>query len=179
MKIQILNKEEHEQYYDEILALLVAGDDEFVPPLSARSSTTQANLSGGEKVSSGVESYFEEMKKQRIMIATENGKLVAFVSYKENYEHEKFGADALPNIYLSTLIVSPAGRGHGLTQKMYTQLFAAYAHANVFTRTWSTNAAHIKILSKFNFETIAVLKDDRGAGVDTVYFKKRKYKIGE
>ena len=52
-------------------------------------------------------------------------------------------------------------------------LFKEYEHMNIFTRTWSTNAVHIRILSKFEFETLHVLKDHRGAGIDTIYFVKR------
>lgn len=174
MEIKILSKEQHEKYYDEILKLLIAGDEEFVPPLSARSSTTQAKFVGGERSKDGILSYFEEMKKQRILVATEEDKLIAFVSYKENFTNDKIGVADLPNIYLSTLIVSPEGRGHGLTQKMYDILFDTYKDRNIFTRTWSTNAAHIRILSKFDFKTLCVLKNDRGIGIDTVYFKKEK-----
>lgn len=57
---------------------------------------------------------------------------------------------------------------------MYAYLFSAYKNANIFTRTWSTNFAHIKILQAFGFETVKVLKNDRGSGIDTVYFKKEK-----
>ncbi len=106
------------------------------------------------------------------MIAKEDGKTVAFVAYRENFTNEKITEEHLPNIYISTLIVRPEGRGMGLTQKMYQTLFSEYEKAWFFTRTWSTNMAHIKILSKFNFETMCVIKNDRGEGIDTVYFKK-------
>ncbi len=174
MEIKILIKEEQDKYDNEILDMLTRGDAEFVPPLSARSTTTQSDLSGRKNVNGGVLSYFKEMKKQKILVAVENDKLVAFVSFKENFVNEKIGKDELPNIYISTLLVAPDGRGKGLTRKMYEVLFAEYENANVFTRTWSTNLAHIKILSRFNFETICVLKNDRGNGVDTVYFKKTR-----
>ena len=84
----------------------------------------------------------------------------------------------MPNIYISTLLVTPCGRGQGLTRKMYEFLFNEYKNANVFTRTWSTNEAHIKILLGFGFETIKVLENDRGNGIDTVYFKKHPHQKG-
>ena len=169
MKIEILSREEQVNYYDEILEMLIMGDEEFVPPLSARNSATQKDLSSGEKTTNGILEYFEGMKQQRIMVATEEGKLLAFVSFRENYTNDEIGEGDLPNIYLSTLIV----RRKGLTQQMYGILFKEYEHMNIFTRTWSTNAAHIRILSKFEFETLHVLKDHRGAGIDTIYFVKR------
>ncbi len=172
MEIRILTKKEQEKYDNEILDMLTTADEEFIPPLSARSSTTQSDLSYRKNASSGVLNYFKELKKQRFLAATENDKLVAFVSFKENFTNEKIGNDQLPNIYISTVLVAPDGRGKGLTSKMYETLFREYENVNVFTRTWSTNEVHIKILSRFNFKILCVLKNDRGNGVDTVYFKK-------
>lgn len=173
MKIEILSRQEQEKYYDEVLEMLICGDEEFVPPLSARNSSTQKNLSSNKKSENGILEYFESVKKQRMMVATENGKLLAFVSFREDYTNDEIHAEDLPNIYLSTLIVKPEGRGKGLTQKMYEILFKEYEQGNIFTRTWSTNAAHIRILSKFQFETVCVLKNHRGEGIDTIYFVKR------
>ena len=172
MEIKILTQAEQGKHDKEILDMLIQGDAEFVPPLSARSSTTQSDLTGTANVNGGVLNYFNELKKQRILVATEEDKLVGFVSFKENFVNEKIGEECLPNIYISTLLVAPSGRGKALTRKMYETLFAEYQNANIFTRTWSTNEAHIKILSKFGFETILVLENDRGDGIDTVYFKK-------
>jgi ribosomal protein S18 acetylase RimI-like enzyme len=172
MHIQIVEKDEQGNFYNEILEMLTAADDEFVPPLSARSSTTQQDLSATCQCANGVLEYFEQLKNQRFMVAHENGKLLAFVSFKENFVNAEIQDTQLPNIYISTLIVKPEGRGRGLTYKMYEKLFAEYARSNIFTRTWSTNHAHIKILTKFGFETLTVLKNHRGEGVDTIYFKK-------
>jgi len=172
MEIKILTKSEQDKYDNEILDMITKSDAEFVPPLSARSSTTQSNLRGSINVSDGVLNYFKELKKQRILVATAGGQLLGFVSFKENFVNGKIGEEDLPNIYISTLLVSPEGRGKGLTSKMYEILFAEYENANIFTRTWSTNEAHIKILSKFGFEAMLILKNDRENGIDTIYFKK-------
>ncbi len=172
MEIKLLKDMEFNKYAGDIWNMLVESDGEFVPPLSSRVSTTQTDFSFNQKVGDGIGSYFEELKKQRLLIAVENGELVAFVSFRENYENDRITAEEFPNIYISTVLVSANGRGKGLTQKMYEALFKKYEGSNIFTRTWSTNMAHIKILSKFEFETFCVLKDDRGRGIDTVYFKK-------
>ena len=171
--IKLLNCEEQDGFYADILNLLTISDDEFCPPLSARNSTSQVNLSVSTKCKNGVMSYFEELKKQRFAVACEDGKLVGFVSFKENYTNDIIGDDDLPNIYISTVLVAPEGRGKGVTRRMYEYLFKEYENSNVFTRTWSTNEAHIKILSGFGFETMLALKNDRGNGIDTIYFKKR------
>lgn len=49
MEIRILGKTEQQNIYPEAYSLLAAADEEFVPPLSSRSSSTQRDLSGGEK----------------------------------------------------------------------------------------------------------------------------------
>ena len=172
MEIRVLKKSEHKIYFDEILEMLICCDNEFVPPLSTRKSTTQTKLNGTKMLGDGIASYFEEMNKQKILIATENEKVIAFVAFRENFTNEKIPESELPNIYISTLIVHPEERGKKLTQKIYATLFDEYKTANVFTRTWSTNLAHIRILSKFNFERVCVIENDRGEGIDTFYFKK-------
>jgi len=171
--IKLLTCEEQKNFYEDILNLLTISDDEFCPPLSARTSTVQADLSVNTKSNDGINGYFEELKKQRFAVACEDGKLVGFVSFKENYTNDIISDNELPNIYISTVLVAPEGRGKGLTRRMYEYLFKEYENSNVFTRTWSTNEAHIKILSGFGFETMLVLKNDRGNGIDTIYFKKR------
>ena len=81
----------------------------------------------------------------------------------------------MPNIYLSTLVLSAESRGKGITKKLYAHLFnELYPEKNIFTRTWSTNAPHIKILDYFGFDEMVRIKNDRGNGIDTVYFENRR-----
>lgn len=174
MEYKLLSKDEQTKFYDQIFEMMLSGDKDFVPPLSARSSTTQKELTETKGSLEGLKSYFEEMKKQRFMVCVDGDVLVSFVSFKENFTNDKIHEDDLPNIYLSTLIMRPEYRGQKVTQNLYETLFDIYKNSNVFTRTWSTNAAHIKILSKFDFETIAILENDRGVGIDTIYFGKRR-----
>ncbi len=178
MEIRILSREEQEQIYAPAYGMLEAADEEFVPPLSSRSSSTQQNFSKREKGSS-IEKYFEQLKEQRFAAVFEEGNLIAFVSYRENYTCSHIPPEELPNIYLSTLVVSPDARGKGVTTALYGKLFSAYGNVSVFTRTWSTNIAHIKILQKYGFGVHKVLENDRGNGIDTVYFKKHPGQTAE
>lgn len=41
-------------------------------------------------------------------------------------------------------------------------------------RTWSTNGAQEHILDKLGYSLVRRLKDDRGEGIDTVYFVKKE-----
>ena len=165
MELKILTQEEKTQYRGAILALLEESDEDFLPPLSRRRSTKDQTFSG-EAAAGGILSYYEAMNRQEILAAAIDGELLGFVSFYENFE----GGEA-PNIYVSTLVVAKAARGHGLTSKMYAHLFyTLFPEHNVYTRTWSTNAAHTKILARFGFAEWRRLPNDRGYGIDTVYY---------
>ncbi len=172
MKYIVLNDVQKEQYKNDILEIMQICDADFVPPLSSRSSTTQSNLKPGEYNKDGIMNYYTEMEKQDILAAIDDdGTLLGFVSYKQNYMSDI--VTKTPNIYLSTLMLHPASRGRRLTKRMYEYLFyELYPDRKIFTRTWSTNNAHIKILSDFGITEFHRIKDDRGEGIDTVYFTK-------
>lgn len=168
MELKLLTEWEKLLHKDEIIGLLEESDNDFLPPLSKRGSPNDKSFLGENKNSNGVISYYTEMNRQSILAALSDGKVVGFVSFRENYqEGENSG------IYISTLVVSEAARGMGLTAKMYDYLFStAYPEQNFYTRTWSTNAAHTKILSRFGFSEIKRIENDRGAGIDTVYYER-------
>ena len=176
MEYQIFTEEEKAAYRDEMLSMMRECDREFVPPLSARTSTTQKTLTACE-ATGDVTPYFHEMLRQEIVGVFEDGKLIGYLSYRKDYISDVIGADTLPNIYLSTLISRPAARGKGLTAGLYAYLFGEiFPKRNIYTRTWSKNRAHIHILlDKFCFREIFRVKNGRGEGIDTVYFElKRK-----
>ena len=165
MELKILTQEEKTQYRGAILALLEESDEDFLPPLSRRRSTKDQTFSG-EAAVGGILSYYEAMNRQEILAAAIDGELLGFVSFYENFE----GGEE-PSLYVSTLVVAKAARGHGLTSKMYAHLFyTLFPEHNIYTRTWSTNAAHTKILARFGFAEWRRLPNDRGPGIDTVYF---------
>ena len=172
MELKILTIQEQTFFGPQILEMLAESDKEFVPPLSSRSSTTQQDLSSGGVCPEGVLQYYNQLQTQKVMAAVEGDRLLTFVSYIENYVSGPITQADTPNIYLSTLVMRPEARGKGLTKKLYAYLFDAYRPAPIFTRTWSTNIPHIRILDYFGFETLQVLPDHRGPGIDTVYFKK-------
>ena len=170
----VLNEAEKRQYREELLEILSINDKNFVPPLSQRSSTTQSNLQGSAE-KADILPYFNKMMEQNILAMFFEGKLFGFVSYINNYVSDVIGAETHPNIYLSTLALRPETRGMGATKKAYTHLFFERCPAcNVYTRTWSTNGPHIHILNGFGFGELKRIPNDRGEGVDTVYFCKNR-----
>lgn len=174
MDFRLLSEADKIIFEKEMIGMLIESDNDFVPPLSSRASTLDKGFSADKK-SGGVESYFSEMRKQQILAAFDEGEFIGFVSYRENFISEEIPEDELPNIYVSTLVLSKKSRGKGVTKKMYSYLFdELYSDRNIFTRTWSTNIAHTKILSSFAFSEIKRKINDRGEGIDTVYYKRNR-----
>ena len=172
MNFKLFSGEDKIKYRNDILKMLVVSDKEFVPPLSARTSTSQTNFKGGACQENGCASYCDDMLEGQILGAFSDGELLGFVAFRENVERTYITKESFPNVYVSTLIVKPSARGRGLTSEMYSYLFfELFPESNIFTRTWSTNIAHLKILSRFGFETFKTVDNDRGQGIDTVYFK--------
>lgn len=157
----------------EVRDLLAACDNDFVPPLSARSSTTQQSWEGAAG-GDGVAAYAKTLLEQSVALWKQDGRTVGLLSFRPEYVCE-----ALPGrptvCYLSTLCVSPACRGQGLARRIYEAVIA-WAHEQlpgrpIALRTWSTNAAQLRLMKKLGFTCVLRLPDDRGPGVDTVYYR--------
>ena len=170
MKIKYFERVTKEAYLADIMELLSLCDQEFIPPLSARSSTIQSNLGpqGGKR--EGPVAYFENIQHQPAFLAVDDGRVVGFMSLKKNYVCEEIPPSHSPNVYVTTVIVHPHYRRHGITNGFYHHLFKKFGWGNVFTRTWSTNLSHIRILSSLKFYEHCRLEDDRGPGIDTIYY---------
>ncbi len=170
MKIQYLKKIKNKDWIQDLRQLLILCDKEFVPHLSARGSTTQMNLKPANQESEVPEIYLQEILEQPAIVAIENDKLVAIMSFKRGYVCEHIAEKFFNNLYVTTVIVHPQYRHRGLAGKMYSKLIKTYPRRYVFTRTWSTNLSHIRILLSIGFHEHCCLRDDRGVGIDTVYY---------
>ena len=171
MEFCLLSDSQKNQYKDALMDILAQNDTAFVPPLSSRTGTTQ-NAFQNKENSSGIQNYLTQMLGQQILGVFLEEKLVGFVSYIEDRVTDVF--DVLPNIYISTLVLQPETRGMGITKKLYHHLFnEMYPTCSIYTRTWSTKIAHIKILQSFGFAELKRIPNDRGAGIDTVYYCKK------
>lgn len=172
MAQRIVRQEKLDQKYrEDVWKLLCDADSEFVPPLSSREKTTQQSLLPGKQDARGPVSYFEQMMKQSFILAVKDGRVNGFLTYVPDHVLELSG-QSLTCHYISTIIVEPGSRNKGITRRMYDALFELCKGKNVATRTWSTNDAHLALLQKMQFQLIKRLKDDRGPGIDTVYFLK-------
>ena len=175
MEFVLLSEAQKDQYRDEIIGMIAACDHEFVPPLSQRHGPTQTDFSGALQTEDNLPAYYAEMRKNEILAAFEGEELLGFVAFKRDMTNQYLTAETLPNLYVAVLLVKPSARGMGLTSKMYRYLFGElHPNTNLYTRTWSTNAAHAAILRKFGLEIVIRIENDRGEGIDTVYFGKKR-----
>ena len=175
MDFILLTEAQKDLYRDEIIGMIAACDHEFVPPLSQRHGPTQTDFSGAIQTNDNLPAYFEDMRKNDILAALEGEELLGFVAFKRDMTNQFLTADTLPNLYVAVLLVKPSARGQHLTSKMYEYLFnELYPATNLYTRTWSTNRAHAAILGKFGLEVVIRIENDRGKGIDTVYFGKKR-----
>ena len=174
MNFLFFEKPDNAAYLSQVYELLKKCDKEFVPPLSHRTSTTQQNLSDfASDEQNEPTAYFQQLCSQSIILAMEQEKVLGFMSFRNHHVCDEV-EDHIPTIYVSTVIVDPAHRGKGLSLGMYQTLIGIAQERNlpISTRTWSGNDTHIDILSRLGFYELLRIRDARGAGIDTVYFRK-------
>ncbi|WP_066190399.1 MULTISPECIES: GNAT family N-acetyltransferase [Gracilibacillus] len=171
---------EQDHYTEAVWQILCECDQEFIPALSSRESSYQADL-GGAVSSQHVQphAYFDEMKKQVFLVAIDqdSDQVVGFMTFKHGYQSDPL-KNFSPSNYITTICITKQARNQGITKGFYQALIqqqipSAYQLNFISTRTWSTNAAHIHVLQKLGFVESAVLPDHRGAGIDTIYFAKQ------
>lgn len=152
-------------------ALLTAADQEFVPPLSARTSTTQSELSPERPRSDGVDPYLTAMMEQHLLVAEQGDEVVGFLSYRPEHLVVVPGRQLLgPLAYVTTIAVHPTARGRGVARALYTSLIERSGEGRIATRTWSSNDSHIALLGSLGFVEAIRLQNDRGPSMDTVYY---------
>ena len=157
--------------------LLELCDQDFVPPLSHRNSTSQTNWAETEEKTDGIAEYLENICSQHVVLWKEEGVVRAFMTWKDHFNCENL--EAYPDsCYLTTLCVWPDYRGQGISEVMYAEaekdIAAKFPGSRITLRTWSTNGAQEHILDKLGYSLVRRLKDDRGEGIDTVYFVKKE-----
>jgi len=151
--------------------LLVLVDNEFVPSLSSRSSTTSKSLSTPNE-QRRPQAYYEHVLGQWNALACEDQQLVGVASFIVHHQEPTLPGWC-PCTYLSTIAVDPARRQAGAGRLLYQHLVDFSRSAGdraVVTRTWSANTTHLALLGQMEFSEVARLADHRGPGIDTVYF---------
>lgn len=177
-----LNTSERE--WNDIWDILCQCDHEFVPSLSSRNSSAQTNLSGltdpvihtaENKEAAKPYTYFDELKHQHFILAELDGKVTGFLTFKPDYICGALQDFGLSN-YITTVCVNLKYRGQGILKSLYdhmeNNLPLSVKCSRITTRTWSQNDAQIHTLLKRGYELLKTLDNDRGEGIDTMYFGK-------
>ncbi len=163
-----------------VYRILDACESEFVPPLSMRASTHQDDLLGGHATpNSGVQSYFNEMVNQQFLLAfsEKDGSLLAFLSFIPDY-HLPHNALNHASAYVSTICTKHEARGQGIARALYTELERVDGIKTITLRTWSTNESQLHALESLDYRILLRIPNDRGYGIDTIYFAKELQKHG-
>ncbi|MGN0328343.1 MAG: GNAT family N-acetyltransferase [Lachnospira sp.] len=165
-----------EEEKKEVYMILKECNEDFVPFLTKRSSTFQQNWSCTEETEQGIDAYIEEIEKQNNVLLKRNGKVIAFLSFRTPYtcrELKQYNKIC----YLTTICILKEYRGQKIAPQIYGQaeryIKDNYPDHIMALRTWSTNAAQLHMMEKLGFDCVARLNNDRGEGIDTVYFVKK------
>ena len=176
MELIYCEKLTQQAHLDGVWRLLRDYDKAFIPPLSNRESTCQKDLHGhAVSAPEGPRSYFEQLQKQSFLLAMEQDEVVGFFSFRQGHlppPLQQLHSDGILPVYITTIIVDQRMRRRGIARSFYDLLMSLFPEQTMLisTRTWSTNAAHIRILDKFDFRELCRKENDRGPGLDTVYF---------
>ncbi len=155
-----------------VWSLLVAVDSEFVPPLSSRDSTTTKRLRPSDPAAGGPRAYFERLVTQASLLATRDGSLLGMMSFIVRHR-EPLLAEWSPASYVSTVAIARRFRRDGVARALYESVLHIPADLSspfVATRTWSGNLSHMALLADLEFLEVARVTDDRGVGVDSVFY---------
>jgi len=158
-----------------IRRLLSTADDAFVPPLTADARATISRPGDGPGPTS-IEAYVEACVERPMVGAFEDGQLVGFASFEARTDSEPL-ADHTPTNHVEVLVVDESYRNTGLATAFYKHLISSLPpdlhQPAVSTKTWSTNRPHIAVLESLSFDCIHRIDNDRGPGIDTVYYARQ------
>ena len=106
MEIVLLEKLTDPAKQEAIRQLLILADQEFVPPISARTSSTQMDLAPGGTGS--IDAYYETIRDLPVVLALDNDRVVGFMHFR--FDHTCDHITQVPNAYACTSSVHPDGR---------------------------------------------------------------------
>ena len=165
--IERLTEKDRNTFRSTLYRFLIEIDNDFVPPLSQRVSTTQLDFSEQRPPGHGFP-YLDCLMRQKIITASKGNSIIGFLSYIEDFEDVEIG---LPRSnYITTIAVSRPFREKGIGKLLYGEAFKD--NRTFTTRTWTGDTAQIRNLEKFDFKPFKVIKNHRGPGIDTIYYIK-------
>lgn len=169
-----LGKLQNQNEMDALWELLKACDKEFVPYLSERTYEEEEMVQSVDK-KDGPVNYYRMLLSNYIIAAYEEDEIVAILAFSQEHKCDSYPV-CLNSNYIINICVHPKARGQHIAVKLYEFMeknLPELQRRNLLTiRTWSTNQTQIYLLDKLGYQQGAVIKNDRGNGIDTIYFYK-------
>ncbi len=144
---------------EEVEFLIEKYEGEFVPPLSKRPSA------GGGLEGGSLREYISSLLSAKVLAAKKDRRVIGCLCYK--MQMLPFVSKPVPLV--STVIVEKPFRSVGVGRALYQK--AISENKELYVRTWNTNTNHIKLLERLGFQEVYRIKDHRGKGIDTVYWR--------
>ncbi|HUW68380.1 MAG TPA: GNAT family N-acetyltransferase [Candidatus Nanoarchaeia archaeon] len=143
--------------FEKLTKFMELVDSEFYPPLSSRPGGIKGRI-------------FNNLAREdaNYLIAEVEGSVAGVIGYRKNWNGTK-------EAYISFIAVHPEYRRFGIAGSLDNTLMQKLSvdrisHVNI--TTWSTNPDVCKMYRQMGYHVFRILKDDRGPGVDTIYFNK-------
>lgn len=152
----------------QLLALTRRCDGDFVPPLSWRHRLGQELRDLGPQAGANVEKYVDSLLElAHLVVLVQDELLVGYCAYYWPWMWR-----GTEHVYVSTAVVAPSHRGRGLSTRMGRRVVAHALRRRVplLAKTWSTNQASMGALARWG-RVDKIVRDERGAGIDTVYWR--------
>lgn len=152
----------------QLLALTRRCDGDFVPPLSWRHRLGQELRDLGPQAGANVEKYVDSLLElAHLVVLVQDELLVGYCAYYWPWMWR-----GTEHVYVSTAVVAPSHRGRGLSTRTGRRVAARALRRRVplLAKTWSTNQASMGALARWG-RVDKIVRDERGAGIDTVYWR--------
>ncbi|WMW26073.1 GNAT family N-acetyltransferase [Methanolobus sediminis] len=140
-------------------------DKDFYPPLSQRSGGIPERV---ERCLDTDEANFLVVEPNVNRENSQSEGFIGMLGYTKNWK----GQDTA---YINFLATHPDYRNLGISKALYMQLEKKLAESGIkriYLCTWSGNPAAIKFYESIGYYRYAVVLNDRGNGVNTIYYKK-------
>lgn len=171
-----LTKEFEKKVWD----ILVICDNDFTPPLSSRTSTTQVDDFDGNSLSEAhLKQFFEELKEQPFLLVLDNNNkdVIGFLSFKHNYINHYISEEATNYITLTCVLPNYRNKGIGYFLHLYLEsdIPHHYKMKYISQRTSSINYHQLRVYEKAGYKLVSKIENHRGCGIDTLYYFKQIY----
>lgn len=171
VRVRRLSEENHRETLRDFLCDY---EDEFVPPLTARSGVEEWD---DDEPGESLDPFLDDCFDQEVIGAFNgDGELIGITVYDYGFFHA-LPQEMNPCVYVTITLVAEDYRQQGVNQRISTEV---YNHAlelsgkqniqSMAFRTWSTNEGGKALMEKYNFKEMYRIEDDRGEGVDSIYY---------